>query len=259
MRLTRITVATAAVLIAGLGLTACNSDGDSSPRAGGSGSSQSATTGSADSSSPDTGSPDTGSPDSGGADQGGGTGDTSGGSSTSGGSGTTSPGKAATPDQAPGTSAPAAAPAGSSRCRTEDLTVTVQGPGNDASEQQAAVADIQVVNSSGRTCTLKGFPGVELTDDQGKSDPLTARRQDMTADTVRLAPGAKAVADLAFSNINREGTASARKVCGVQASYASVILPDERTTVKVKVQGGVDHGVLNVCGRELALRPFETR
>ncbi|MCD0485732.1 DUF4232 domain-containing protein [Streptacidiphilus sp. ASG 303] len=229
VRLVRTTAFAAAALVAGLGLTACNDTASGSAASAGGSTTAAAPAGGT-------------------------------GSGTGGGAAAATP--AGAPGQGKGTGAASTGGTGSgtaagTRCRTADLAVSVTGPASDASEQEPATAAVQVVNTSGRTCTLKGFPGVEVRDDQGKSSPLTARRQDSPATAVRLAPGAKAVARLAYGNVNGEGSASARKVCGVQSAYASVILPDETAVLKVRVRGGVDNGTLDVCGPEIAVSPFE--
>jgi hypothetical protein len=75
---------------------------------------------------------------------------------------------------------------------------------------------------------------------------------------VTLAPGQLANANLEYNDVNTQGTASARHVCGVQGSQAQVILPDTTTVLQVKVTGGgVDGNTLNICGNALTVQPFE--
>ncbi|WP_042382925.1 DUF4232 domain-containing protein [Streptacidiphilus melanogenes] len=141
-------------------------------------------------------------------------------------------------------------------CTVADVKLTVQGPTAHASEQQPATASIHAVNTSGHSCTLTGFPGVRLADDQGKSSPIDAvRRQGVQSDQVTLAAGATATADLLYSDVNSQGSASGRLVCAVTGSKVAVILPNTTQQVKVPVSGGVDNGTLNVCG-ELTVDPF---
>lgn len=229
MRTTSRLIATAATaLVAGLALTACGSSGASSAAAGSPAPAASDSTGTT--AAPGTGTGATGSTGSAGA---------------SGTSGTTGAGTGGS-----GTST------GAARCTVADLKITVQGPATRASEQQPAFADIHVVNTSAHTCTLSGFPGVQLADDQGKSAPIDAvRHQGFPATPVTLRPGALANAELLYSDVNTQGSASGRLVCAVTGSKVSIILPNTTRQVKVPVTGGVDNGTLNVCG-DLTVNPF---
>ncbi|MFG2909540.1 DUF4232 domain-containing protein [Kitasatospora sp. NPDC048286] len=146
--------------------------------------------------------------------------------------------------------------AGSKSCTPADVKLSVAGPTSHASEQQPATAIIRAVNTSGRNCTLSGFPGVQLADDQGKSSPIDAVRHDGGPNTpVTLAPGAQATADLLYSDVNGQATASGRYVCAVTGSKVSIILPNTTQQVQVAVTGGVDNGTLSVCG-DLNVDPF---
>ncbi|MGW1175187.1 DUF4232 domain-containing protein [Kitasatospora sp. NPDC002543] len=221
MRTAARLIATAAVaLTAGLALTACDGPNtDSSPAAA----STPSTAGSAQAPAV------SGAP----ATKGAGTGTTPGGAAP-----TTGGGAAAS-----------ATPAGSKPCAGADVKLTVTGPAGHASEQQPATATIRAVNTSGHSCTLTGYPGVQLADDQGKSSPIDAVRHDSGPITpVTLAPGAQATADLLYSDLNGQGSASARYVCAVAGSKVSIILPNTTQQVQVPVTGGVDKGVLSVCG-----------
>jgi hypothetical protein len=146
--------------------------------------------------------------------------------------------------------------AAAKRCAATDVKLTVQGPASHASEQEPAVASIRAVNTSGHSCTLTGFPGVRLADDQGKSSPIDAlRHRGVQSHPVTLFPGSGATASLLYSDVNSQGSPSGRYVCGVTGSRVQVILPDTTQQVKVPVVGGVDNGTLNVCG-DLTVDPF---
>ncbi|MFD7643874.1 DUF4232 domain-containing protein [Kitasatospora sp. NPDC059795] len=132
------------------------------------------------------------------------------------------------------------------------------GPTARASEQQPALATIHATNTSGRSCTLTGFPGVQLADDQGKSSPIDAvRHQGGSTTPVTLAPGAQATANLLYSDVNGQASSSGRYVCAVAGSKVSIILPNTTQQTQVAVTGGVDNGTLNVCG-DLNVDPFTT-
>ncbi len=229
----RIALAATAVLATGLALTACSStSGSTSANAAGGASataSAGAGAGASSASAPSTSAPSTG------ASTGGSTGGSNGGSG--GGSGS----------------------AKGNECTAASLRASVLGPSGYANDQQPAIAAVHVVNVSSSSCTLYGYPGVKVADDQGKSSPITAGRATGSPVTsVTLKPGQVANANLEYNDINTQGTASAEHVCGVQGSQAQVILPDTTTVLEVKVTGGgVDGNTLNICSNALTVQPFE--
>ncbi|QKW18030.1 DUF4232 domain-containing protein [Kitasatospora sp. NA04385] len=159
----------------------------------------------------------------------------------------------ATASKGAGTTATAA---GGAKCTTKDVKLTVTGPNDHATEQSSALALLRAQNTSGKACTLTGFPGIRLADDQGKSAPLDAVREaGGSATAVTLQPGKSAEAHLLFTNVNFEGSASGRLVCPVTGSKVSVILPDTTEQVQVPVTGGVDNGTINVCA-DFMVGPF---
>lgn len=155
------------------------------------------------------------------------------------------------------TGTPAATAAGA-RCTAADLELTVRGPDLLADDKQPAYAYLHAVNTSSRTCTLTGFPGIQVSDDDGRTTtPLTAARAtDQPVRTVVLKPKQLANANLAYQNINLQGSPSGRRVCGVTSSKVQAILPDETQALQIKVTGGVDNNTLNICGA-LTVQPFE--
>lgn len=212
---TRLVLTAATALAAGLALTACGS-GSSSSAAG---SASPVASGTSAAASPSTG-----------ATTGGSTGATTGGS-TGGSTGGTGTG------------------AGAKHCTTAEVKLSVIGPDAHASDQQPAAASIRAVNISGHSCSLTGYPGVRLADDQGKSSPIDAvRHEGAPVSPVTLAPGAQATAQLLYSDVNGQASASGRYVCPVTGSKVQIILPNTTTQVKVRVGGGVDNGTLDVCG-----------
>ena len=172
--------------------------------------------------------------------------------------GITVAGKATASPVAPKPSGSAAAPAAGTRCTVADLEISLLGPELLADAKQPAYAALHVVNTSARTCTLTGFPGIQVTDDDGRTaSPLTAERDTgFPATAVTLKPKQLANANLEYSDVNSGGSASGRRTCGVTASKAQVILPDETQTKQVKVTGGVDNNTLNICGA-LKVQPFQ--
>jgi hypothetical protein len=230
----RIALAATAILATGLALTGCSStSGSTSANAAGGASataSVGATAGASSTSAPFTSAPSTGAS----------TGSTSTGGSNGGSGGGSGSAKG-------------------NECTAASLRAGVLGPSGYASDQQPAVAAVHVVNVSSSSCTLYGYPGVKVADDQGKSSPITAGRATGSPVTsVTLKPGQVANANLEYNDINTQGTASAEHVCGVQSSQAQVILPDTTTVLEVKVTGGgVDGNTLNICGNALTVQPFE--
>ncbi|MET9615226.1 DUF4232 domain-containing protein [Kitasatospora indigofera] len=173
-----------------------------------------------------------------------------------GGAGTAKPPAGAT---TPGAPKPAgtATPAGT-RCTAADLELSVLGPELLADGKQPAYASLHAVNTSARTCTLTGFPGIQVADETGRTaTPLTAdRNTGFPATAVTLRPKQIANANLEYSNINAESSPSGRRVCGMTAGKVQVILPDETQAKTVKVTGGVDNNTLNICGK-LSVQPFQ--
>lgn len=164
------------------------------------------------------------------------------------------------PGQSSAGSAGRAAPGarcGSGGAGSVGLTVT--GPAAYATGKQPATATVRVVNTSTSSCTLYGFPGVTVVDDEGKSAPLVATRADAEASAaghVTLKPGQGADAVLQFDDVDTKGSASGLHVCGVQASTVRVVLPDTTAVLAAKVEGGVDGGTLNVCDNSVRVQPF---
>ena len=223
----RTATVSAAVLAAGLALTACSSSGGGPVAAGG---------GSSAASSP-----------------------------AAAGAGSSAPAVTSSPSGAPapgatGGSGGTAAAGSSVRCGTGTVSLTVTGPSAYATAHGTTTATVRVVNTSASSCSLYGFPGVTVVDDQGKSAPITATRETSeaaAADHVVLKPGQGANALLRFDDINTQGSASGEHTCGVQASTVRVILPDTTKVLAAKVEGGVDGGTLNVCGGSVRVQPFE--
>lgn len=119
--------------------------------------------------------------------------------------GTTAPGggdagSATEPPAPTRTSAPAATAdstakgqSASSRCTVTDLKMTL-GRGDPGAGNIYFPLDF--TNTSGRPCTLDGFPGVSLLRGDGSVIGKPADRQPVKADAVRVAPGQTVEADL---------------------------------------------------------------
>ncbi|MEV0185135.1 DUF4232 domain-containing protein [Streptomyces sp. NPDC050625] len=229
MRLRTATLATAAVFVAGLSLTACNSGDDdakakdsSSPSATASSTSTAGSTGSA------TGGTSTGK--AGGAKA----------SATAAGKGTGSGGGAV------------------GACTTKTTTVQFIASASHASESEPAAATVKVTNTSGSTCTLVGASTLTAKDDQGKAAPIETDNSAAGTDAVDIAAGASASAEVLYTDLNFEGSQSAREVCAVQASKVEIALPkDVARTVKVTKTNG-SAGIFNVCTKDVKFGSFHS-
>jgi Protein of unknown function (DUF4232) len=90
---------------------------------------------------------------------------------------------------------PAASPAAAgSRCHTAGLSVALGAPQGQPGRQRAV--SVVFTNTSGASCTMDGYPGVNLV--QATSDQWQLVRQLAPVRTVALAPGASAHATLTF-------------------------------------------------------------
>ncbi|MFE0630468.1 DUF4232 domain-containing protein [Streptomyces sp. NPDC058864] len=125
-----------------------------------------------------------------------------------------------------------------------------------ATEWQPAVARVEVTNTSGATCTLAGATTLTAKDDQGKAAPVRTDNAAAGTEPVDLGPHATAVADVRYTDLNFEGTPSAREVCAVQASRVEIALPDDvARTVAVTGADGAP-AVLSVCGEQVSFGAF---
>jgi hypothetical protein len=129
-------------------------------------------------------------------------------------------------------SAPASsgsAAAGSGRCHTSELRASVGRNDPGAGQENFPIV---LTNSSGRTCTVRGYPGAAFVDASGKQLGPDPRRSSGTPTTVVLAPGHSAWSGMTFSNpeISEAHT----------ATPASLIVtpPDEKDSLTVTWTGG---------------------
>ncbi|MFH8218016.1 DUF4232 domain-containing protein [Streptomyces sp. NPDC018057] len=149
------------------------------------------------------------------------------------------PGQGTTRPAAPATSATTAAgrssgggtdtAARSTRCHTSELRATVGRNDPGAGQENFPVV---LTNSSGRTCTVHGFPGAAFVDSSGRQLGPDPQRNGGSATTVTLRPGQSAWAGLTFSNPEVSGAKT--------ATPASLIVtpPDERDHLTVRWTAG---------------------
>jgi len=153
---------------------------------------------------------------------------------SSGGSGTASASGSSAP--AP-TASSSAGTASSNQCQTKDLALKVlQGPTDP--DNTAGDFYVQLTNSSSRTCTLYGFPGVEILGGTGAApaplgmkDNWTLKLAQTRGKKVRtLKPGDASAAYVTFAT--RDPGASA----GIpRAQVIQVIPPNQKTALRAKI------------------------
>ncbi|MFI2759127.1 DUF4232 domain-containing protein [Streptomyces echinatus] len=122
-----------------------------------------------------------------------------------------------------------ASQAAGSRCHTSELGAAVGRNDPGAGQENFPVV---LTNTSGRTCTLRGYPGAAFVNGSGGRLGADPRREPGSAVTVTLRPGQSAWAGLTFSNPEVSGAK--------QATPAALLVtpPDERDSLKVAWPGG---------------------
>jgi|UniRef100_A0AAU3I5M7 hypothetical protein len=113
---------------------------------------------------------------------------------------------------------------GSGRCHTSELRASVGRNDPGAGQENFPIV---LTNKSGRTCTVRGYPGAAFVDASGKQLGPDPQRSPGTPTTVALAPGHSAWSGLTFSNPEISGADT--------ATPASLIVtpPDELDSLTV--------------------------
>ncbi|MFE7170765.1 DUF4232 domain-containing protein [Streptomyces sp. NPDC057616] len=125
-----------------------------------------------------------------------------------------------------------------------------------ATPSRPATGTLKITNTSAKPCTIVGATSLVAKDDQGKSSPIETDNSAAGTDAVDVRPGATATASVSYADLNFEGTESARQTCGVQASKVEIALPkDVSRTVKVTTDTG-SAAIFNVCGKEVKFGAF---
>ncbi|OLZ74467.1 hypothetical protein AV521_02145 [Streptomyces sp. IMTB 2501] len=166
-------------------------------------------------------------------------------------SGTAAPATGGTSSPASAGSAPVSAPAGahssstpqtspsagggggtvaaSARCHTSELSASVGRNDPGAGQENFPVV---LTNKSGRTCTLRGFPGAAFVNGSGTQLGPDPKRESGSPTTITLKPGQSAWAGLTYSNPGISGAKTATPAALL------VTPPDERDALKVAWSGG---------------------
>ncbi|KAA5837358.1 DUF4232 domain-containing protein [Saccharopolyspora hirsuta] len=125
------------------------------------------------------------------------------------------------------------------RCHTSMLTGSLQNPEAGAGQRYA---ELTLTNSSGETCTLYGYGGLQLVDASGRALPTDAKRTPNPGPSlIRLAPGESASATLHWTAVPHEGEPTDGP-CAPTAARLEVIPPDETDPLSVTWNSGP------VCG-----------
>ncbi|MFD4552839.1 DUF4232 domain-containing protein [Streptomyces sp. NPDC058469] len=120
--------------------------------------------------------------------------------------------------------------ASSTRCHTSELRAKVGGNDPGAGQENFPIV---LTNASGRTCTVRGYPGAAFVNASGTQlGPDPQRETGTTAVTVTLKPGQSAWAGLTFSNPEVSGAKTATPATLV------VTPPDEKDPLKVTWTNG---------------------
>ncbi|GHF93592.1 DUF4232 domain-containing protein [Streptomyces thermodiastaticus] len=119
--------------------------------------------------------------------------------------------------------------ASSTRCHTSELRATV-GPNDPGAGQENF--PVVLTNVSGRTCTVRGYPGAAFVDASGKQLGPDPKRSPGSPSTVTLEPHESAWAGLSFANPQ---VSEARA-----ATPATLVVtpPDERDPLRVRWTAG---------------------
>jgi hypothetical protein len=154
------------------------------------------------------------------------------------------PGAPATPGTAPGAGTPVPSRQAAQRCHTSDLTGHVEGVDGGAGQRYAALG---LTNRTSTSCTVKGYPGLQLVDTQGSARPTTVRRD--TAVTPKLLvvkPGRTVWALLHWTVVPADDEAAGH--CAPDPAALRVIPPDETTQLTMAFRLGAvcQHGEIFV-------------
>jgi hypothetical protein len=124
------------------------------------------------------------------------------------------------------------------RCVTAALGIHLGQPGAAAGNRYLPIV---FTNTSGKACTLYGYPGVSLLDASGKQIGTPASREPgSTPKVVTVAPGSSASAAV---HTAAQGVAPS---CGPTSTQIRVYVPDERTAVDLTAALADCAGVFSV-------------
>ncbi|EDY42921.2 DUF4232 domain-containing protein [Streptomyces sp. SPB074] len=120
-------------------------------------------------------------------------------------------------------------PAASTQCHTSELSARVGENHPGAGQEGFALV---LTNTSSRTCTVYGYPGLAFVNSAGEQVSVDPQRAPGTKERVSLAPGKSAWSPLTFSDPRITG------VTTVTPDSVRLTPPDERDYLKAPWKGG---------------------
>jgi hypothetical protein len=138
----------------------------------------------------------------------------------------------------------------------ESTTASFVAAAAHASESEPAAATVKITNAPDKPCTIVGATTLTAKDDHGKSAPVETDNSAGGTEAVDLAPRATATAEVLYTDLNFEGSQSARDVCALQASEVDIALPDDTAGTVVVVNAAASPTTFNVCGTDVKFGAF---
>ncbi|WP_432159747.1 DUF4232 domain-containing protein [Streptomyces sp. NRRL F-5630] len=120
-------------------------------------------------------------------------------------------------------------PAPSTQCHTSELSVRVGDNHPGAGQEGFALV---LTNTSSRTCTVYGYPGLAFVNDAGEQVTVDPERAPGTKERVSLTPGKSAWSPLTYTNPRATG------VTTITPAAIRLTPPDERDYLKAAWNGG---------------------
>jgi hypothetical protein len=115
------------------------------------------------------------------------------------------------------------------RCHTSMLAASFENLDAGAGQRSVSLA---LRNVSSQSCSVFGYPGMQLQEADGRLVPTTViRNAGPVPQQITLAPGASAASTLAWTVIN--GAGEPNQPCEPTADHAEVTPPDERDPLMV--------------------------
>ena len=153
-----------------------------------------------------------------------------------------------TPTVVPSTAA--ASPSGPPMCVSTDLSPTVSIVTGSAGAGHELM-NVRLMNNSGHTCTVYGFPGLQL-EDRNSSGLATNVVRDFAVKptTIVVKNGASVATTVRFDFDIPAADEPQTGPCEAQSVYLGIIPPDEKRQLSAMIQGGpvtvCQHGTLDV-------------
>ncbi len=131
------------------------------------------------------------------------------------------------------------------RCHTSDLTGHVEGHGAGMGQRYAALG---LTNKSARSCTIYGYPGLQLVDAYGRNRQTRAHWDWSTGPTRLVVKPGQTVWALLHWTVVQADEDEAANDCAPDPAVLRVIPPDETTQLSMAFGAGqlCQHGDITV-------------